>query len=75
MPRGINEPNIYLSTAPVGRGDWRLAFIVVLVSILGFAVAAPFARVPWPKVPGFIPVYESKLSQSSARSLRFGAEG
>src|SRR5690242_11279788 len=61
MPRGINEPSIYLSTAPVGRGDWRLASIVVLVSILGFAVAAPFARVPWPKVPGFIPVYESAV--------------
>jgi signal transduction histidine kinase/CheY-like chemotaxis protein len=61
MPRGIDEPSIYLSTAPVGRGDWRLASIVVLVSILGFAVAAPFARVPWPKVPGFIPVYESAV--------------
>jgi signal transduction histidine kinase len=38
-----------------------LASVVVLVSILVFAAAAPFARVPWPKVPGFIPVYESAV--------------
>jgi len=61
MSRGIDEPSIFLSTAPVGRRDWRLASIVLLVSILVFAAASPFARVPWPKVPGFIPVYESAV--------------
>jgi signal transduction histidine kinase/CheY-like chemotaxis protein len=61
MSTAIDERGIFLSTAPIGRRDWRLAGTVVVISILVFAVAAPFAKVPWPKVPAFIPVYESAV--------------
>jgi len=54
-------PIALLSTMPVGRGERRLALAVVLISVLGFAAAAPFARLPLPKSNAFIPSYESAL--------------
>ncbi|HUA50892.1 MAG TPA: MASE4 domain-containing protein [Candidatus Sulfotelmatobacter sp.] len=55
---------VFLSTAPAGRFEWRLAAVVVGLSLLVFAAAAPFARVPWRPVPAFIPIYQSALTVS-----------
>ncbi|HEY0522859.1 MAG TPA: MASE4 domain-containing protein, partial [Stellaceae bacterium] len=52
----------FLSTAPAGRGEKRLALAVVLVSVIVFAMAAPFARSPLAPVPAFIPAYEAALA-------------
>jgi two-component system sensor histidine kinase/response regulator len=52
---------LFLSTLPAGRGERRLALVVVLVSAAICAVAAPFARVPLAQIWAFIPIYESAL--------------
>jgi signal transduction histidine kinase len=57
----LDEPGMLLSTAPASRRDWQIASIVVLVSAAVFAIAVPFAQVQWPKIPAFIPVYESAV--------------
>ncbi|MDN7180330.1 GGDEF domain-containing protein [Caballeronia sp. SEWSISQ10-4 2] len=46
---------------PVNRGTRLLPAAVALLSMLVFVVAAPFAKMPLPQVPAFIPVYESAL--------------
>jgi signal transduction histidine kinase len=55
------ERRLVLSMQPATRGERRLAVAVVLVSLAIFAAAAPFARTPLVKLPGFIPVYEAAL--------------
>src|SRR6185503_512139 len=50
-----------LSTMSISWRQRRLALIVVLISVLGFVAAVPFARLPLPKSVAFIPSYESAL--------------
>jgi signal transduction histidine kinase/ActR/RegA family two-component response regulator len=52
----------FLATAPAGTRERRIALAVVLVSTLVFAAVIPFVRVPLPKMPAFIPSYESALA-------------
>src|SRR5258708_31101198 len=52
---------VFVSTAPAARREWRLAAAVVVVSLLAFAAAAPFAKTPLAPLPAFIPIYESAL--------------
>jgi len=56
-----DEPIFVLSTLPAGRAERRLASVVVLVSIIVFAAAVPYARRPLAGVTAFIPAYESAL--------------
>ena len=51
----------FLSSAPVHHEDRRRALLVVLISLLVFVVAVPFAHVPLFPVPAFIPIYQSAL--------------
>jgi diguanylate cyclase (GGDEF)-like protein len=46
------------------EGQSRLAFAVVVLSILALFVVAPFARLPLPEIVAFIPSYESALAVS-----------
>lgn len=50
------------------------AFAVVLVSVLAFVAATPFAHVPLLKIPAFIPSYESALALTDlvTAALLFG---
>jgi signal transduction histidine kinase/CheY-like chemotaxis protein len=50
-----------LSTWPVGPRGRRGALAAIGVSVLLFALAAPFAEQPLPQVWAFIPIYESAL--------------
>jgi len=52
----------FLSTAPVRPADRRLAVAVIAISAVIFVCAAPFAGTPLPKVPAFIPSYESAFA-------------
>jgi PAS domain S-box-containing protein len=52
---------VFLSTAATRQWDWRLAGTVVLASIIGLAVAAPYANYRWPVTPSFIAAYEAAL--------------
>src|SRR5260370_37095636 len=51
----------FLSTAPVRPSDRRVAIGVALLSLICFALGAPFAGFHLSKVPAFIPAYEAGL--------------
>jgi PAS domain S-box-containing protein len=63
-PRVVANQPVFLSTAPGGPGDRRLALAVILVSLLIFLTLAPFAKLPLPRVFGFVPTYESAIAIS-----------
>jgi hypothetical protein len=54
--------DITLASLVAGPVAWRLAMAVVMVSLLTFAIALPFVRVPLANVPSFIPAYQSALA-------------
>ena len=58
------KPTAFVSTVPARPAQRRFALAVVLVSALGLVVAIPIARTPWPRIPAFIPAYESALAIS-----------
>ena len=51
----------FLSTLAADARHRRLAGRAVFVSVLFFLAVAPFARMPMPQVPAFIPIYQSAL--------------
>jgi PAS domain S-box-containing protein len=51
----------FLSTQPASRRQQQLALTVVLISIVTFLAAIPFARIRLPTIWTFIPIYESAL--------------
>ncbi len=55
------EHPVFLSSLPAGRREHRVALAVVLVSVVLFLAAAPFAQVALTPMPAFIPIYESAL--------------
>ena len=57
----VSQSRAYLSTSPISAAQWRLALGVILVSALVFAAAAPFATLPLPPLPAFLPIYQSAL--------------
>ena len=56
---GGSNADEFLSRLPAGRVERRLALAVVSISVLVFAVAAPFAQVPLARIDAFIPTYQS----------------
>jgi len=52
-----NKP--FLSTLNPGPGDRRAASLVFIASLAVFVAAAPFAKLPLPEVPAFLPLYQS----------------
>jgi PAS domain S-box-containing protein len=57
-----NERNVFLSTQTATRRDRVLAFAVVGVLLVLFAVAVPFAGMPLAPVPAFVASYQSALA-------------
>lgn len=51
-----------LATASPNGPDRRMALIAILASAVCFLGIAPFAAIPLPKIPAFIPAYESGLA-------------
>ncbi|HEY7674271.1 MAG TPA: MASE4 domain-containing protein [Burkholderiales bacterium] len=52
---------MFLSTLPATDAGRRLALAVTLASAAIFLAAAPFARLPLPQIPAFLPLYQSAL--------------
>jgi signal transduction histidine kinase len=50
--------DVFLSTAAPRPWDRRLAVAIVVVSIVGLTLAAPYASHRWPVTPSFIAAYE-----------------
>ena len=71
----VNAPKselpLFLSTITPERRDRRLALVAVIVSVAIFATIAPFARLPLPRVWGFVPAYESALIVSDLITATF----
>lgn len=57
----VDEHSLFLSTLAPTRRELGLVRALVVLSLLVFALLAPFAKVPLPKVWPFIPIYESAL--------------
>ena len=55
------QGHTFLSTTLAERGDKKLALVLVVLSGLGFAAAAPFAKLPLLRIDAFIPAYEAAL--------------
>ena len=53
--------DVFLSTAAPQQWDRSLAVAVVLVSIVGLTLAAPYASHRWPVTPSFIAAYEAAI--------------
>jgi len=51
----------FLANATASAGQRRLALVVVILSLVLFAVLLPFAKVKLAQVPAFIPAYEAAL--------------
>jgi len=51
----------FLPTQPAGRREIRFAQTAVLVSVVIFLVAAPFAKTGLAEVPAFVPMYVAAL--------------
>lgn len=62
MEHKTTERHGFLSTSPALPGDRRLALTVAVLSALAFLLAAPFARVPLPRLDAFIPSYQSAMA-------------
>ncbi|MGA7956507.1 MAG: MASE4 domain-containing protein, partial [Xanthobacteraceae bacterium] len=61
MADATMEPTVVLSSSVAGSGEQRFALLVIAVSTLAFLALAPFAAVPLPPMPAFIPIYQSAL--------------
>ncbi|MCG2577492.1 diguanylate cyclase [Dechloromonas sp. XY25] len=59
VPAHLNP--FFLSTLTASRGERRLAFGAMLLSLLAFVVMAPFAKEQLPAISAFIPIYQSAL--------------
>jgi PAS domain S-box-containing protein len=60
--RSTDEREAFLSILPAAAFDRTLASIVVVISIVFFCAALPFAKVHLPAVPAFIASYQSALA-------------
>ncbi|MES2071451.1 MAG: response regulator [Pseudomonadota bacterium] len=61
MRESTDDSLVILSTLPANPRERRIALGLSIVSVLVFLALAPFAKLPLPKIPAFIPIYESAL--------------
>jgi diguanylate cyclase (GGDEF)-like protein len=59
-PAATWEP-IFLSNLPASPAERRLAFAAIAASTVVFLLLVPFAQLPLPPLPAFIPIYQSAL--------------
>jgi PAS domain S-box-containing protein len=57
-----DDRNIFLSTLPASPRDRNVALAVVVVSLVLFTAAVPYATVPLTPVPAFVASYQSALA-------------
>jgi len=62
LPDNVDTPHAsLLATSIPSRRERRFALGAVFASLVLFALIAPFAKLPLPKVWAFIPIYEAAL--------------
>lgn len=57
----IAQAGVFLCDVEAGRGECRQAAGVVFASTALFLILAPFAKLPLPHLPAFIPIYQPAL--------------
>ena len=57
---GCDRP-VFLSSLPARQRERRLTLVLFALSTVGFVAAIPFAQMQLPRIPAFIPSYESAL--------------
>lgn len=63
MAYGVaGDRRVFLSLLPASAGEKSLAYLVIAVSRFAFALAAPFAKMPLPRVDAFVPAYQASLA-------------
>ncbi|MBI2254967.1 MAG: MASE4 domain-containing protein [Proteobacteria bacterium] len=63
MAYGISgDRRVFLSLLPASASEKKLAVVVIGLSLIGFAAAAPFAKMPLVRIDAFIPIYQSALA-------------
>jgi two-component system sensor histidine kinase UhpB len=60
-PGSIDERRLFLATAIATPREKRIAHSIALAALVAFTLIWPFARVPLPAAPAFIPSYEAAL--------------
>ncbi len=60
----LRPKQVVLIDAPPGRSEKIFSAGLVIAAIAVFAIMAPFARVPLPRIDAFIPAYEAALAIS-----------
>ena len=58
---GADRRRRFLATAVATQAEQRIALVIAVAAVLGFAVIIPFVRVPLARMPAFIPSYEAAL--------------
>lgn len=61
IEEGRQEASPFISTVRPSQYERRLAFAIVLGSILAFLGTAPFAQVPLTPIPAFLPAYQAAV--------------
>lgn len=57
----IEQQRHSLTTAVATANNRKVAFLIGIAALVAFIAIVPFARVPLPKMPAFIPAYEAAL--------------
>ncbi|EER62418.1 histidine kinase [Acidovorax delafieldii 2AN] len=73
----MDKSSPFLSTYIPERSDRRIALLVFMASVTVFLCAAPFAKLPLPQIPAFLPIYQSALViiEMITAALLFGQFG
>jgi len=57
----VGAESSFLSTVRPTPHDRRLAFTIMMVSVLAFFITAPFAKTPLTPLPAFLPIYQTAV--------------
>src|SRR5271157_3828454 len=60
-----NQSSTFLSVVPAPPAAKRCALAIVIASFGAFCLLIPFARVPFPRIETFIPVFDSIVALSN----------
>ena len=71
MDATAGDRSVLLSSLPAGRGERRFACAIIAASGLIFLALAPFAKMPLPALPEFIPIYQSALVINDVMTVVF----
>jgi hypothetical protein len=61
LPDSPSEHQLFLAGLPPSQGQNHLAFGIVVILIIAFAITVPFANIELQRVDAFIPILETTI--------------